>query len=95
MAWYSGSIAVGVKEEELNSQISHYPNPSTGKFTFNGLTDNCSLEVTDLTGKEILIKEIQGKFITISLENQAPGEYLYAVKNHSGVLQKDKLVLEK
>jgi hypothetical protein len=86
---------IGVKEYSLNNPVKILPNPSTDKFTFEGLDGNSFIEVTDITGKQILIKETNEKFLNISLHNHSQGIYFYKVKNKDGVIQSGKLILEK
>jgi hypothetical protein len=91
---YAGTT-IGIKENSLSQKVQVSPNPSTGQFTFEGLTENCSVEVTDLTGRLILYQETQNKTITFNLEGKAAGGYLYKVKNELGVLKRGKLILVK
>ena len=86
---------IGVKEYSLNNPVKILPNPSTDKFTFEGFDGNSFIEVTDITGKQILIKETNEKFLNISLHNHSQGIYFYKVKNKDGVIQSGKLILEK
>jgi hypothetical protein len=90
---FSGTI--GIKENLLFNQVSISPNPSTGQFTFEGLDGNSFIEVMDITGKQILIKETNEKSLNISLHNHSQGIYFYKVKNKDGVIQSGKLILEK
>ena len=92
---YSGCNAVGLDEYNQMDKICIFPNPSSGNFHLKVTSENCTIEVADLTGRLILSKETQEKEMSFSLQDQPPGVYLYTIKNQDGVLQRGKLILEK
>lgn len=85
---------VGIKEENLYNAYLLYPNPSTGKFTFEGITENFYIEVTDLTGRVIYTGELDESNNSINLQRMHSGLYLYKLRNKQNQVQQGKLVLE-
>jgi hypothetical protein len=89
---FSGTI--GIKENLLFNQVSVSPNPSTGQFTFEGLTGNSSIEVTDLTGRIIYTGQLDESKKTINLQDKNSGVYFYKIKNKENKVQQGKLILQ-
>lgn len=85
---------VGIKEENLHNAYLLYPNPSTGQFTFEGLTETCSIEVTDLTGRVIYTAQLDESKKTINLQDKNSGVYFYKIKNKQNKMQQGKLILQ-
>jgi len=66
-------------------QLSVYPNPSSGLVTIElvaGLNGN--LLVSDMTGKEVMRKEIFGSGSTLQVEIGEPGMYLFRLQTEQG-----------
>ena len=89
-------ITTGI-ENNLNSDISVFPNPTTGKVNikFENLNSNTKISFLDLTGKSIIEKEISAK-TTISefdLSKFPKGVYLVKVLNNDNV-KIEKIVVE-
>jgi hypothetical protein len=91
---YSGCNAVGVTEYNIINNLEVFPNPSTGQFTFEGLTETCSIEVTDLTGRIIFSEKMDQSKHTINLVGKEKGIYIYKIKNKENKVQQGKLVLQ-
>ena len=75
--------AVGVAENELNSSINLYPNPSTGVFTFDDSkisNEPYSVMVTDVLGKQIMTRMNTN---TIDLSANTNGMYFITVASKS------------
>lgn len=89
-----GSNAVGLNELKFSKLISLSPNPSTGKFTFEGLSDNFSIEVTDLAGRVVYSGQLNESKNSINLQGMHSGLYLYKLRNKQNQVQQGKLVLE-
>jgi hypothetical protein len=85
---------VGINEENFSYKYSISPNPSTGQYTFEGLTDNCSIEVTDLTGRIIHKQQLSESDKSINLLGKTKGIYLYKLKTKENRVQQGKLILE-
>ena len=86
---------LGISEQEkIKFRTKVYPNPSTGHYTFEGLTDNCSIEVTDLTGRIIHTQKLSASDNTINLNDKNQGVYLYKLITKENKVQQGKLILE-
>lgn len=88
---YSGGV-VRINHDETtgimnldNDIVSVYPNPSQGKFTLKGTTqsDNLSLQVTDITGRIILVRSVSNSEMAIGIElnltNTNKGVYFLSI----------------
>ncbi len=84
---------VGIKSESLNS-TNVYPNPSNGKFFFDGLIKGSSIKIKDVQGK--LLKEItvDNEKMEIDLSTQNNGVYFYTITSKNGSAQQGKLILK-
>ena len=84
--WFHGLVNINANEAKI-SEIILYPNPSSDKLfidAFNLNTSKLSLEITDMTGKTVLVsnKISQGEPINVtSLEN---GFYFVKIKGTDG-----------
>ena len=69
----------GVNTKHLLSNISVYPNPSSGVFSVSVPGSKAyALEVTDLTGKVIKAETVKGK-AHLDLSTNAKGVYLLKI----------------
>lgn len=91
IASYCG--VVSIKENLLFNQVSISPNPSTGQFTFDGLTENFSIEITDLAGRIIYTGQLDESKNKINLQDKNSGVYFYKIKNKENKVQQGKLIL--
>ena len=77
--------AVGIVENNLQANISIYPNPSSGKFQFviNGLPfiENHTVEIYDMLGEKIYAATINSDKTEIDLNNPANGIYFVNISN--------------
>jgi hypothetical protein len=94
-------ISVGINDDEINSAIVIYPNPTSGLITIEG-EDIEVVEVFDISGKSIYKTVIERsgamtqspiKMLNIDLSTYSKGIYLVNVKTNSGVVVR-KIVLE-
>jgi predicted esterase len=73
----------GIRENIINVNLSIFPNPSTGNFTIsipkNINTNNCKLEMYDISGKQVFAQQYQGNKDFISINEGMPTG-LYMVK---------------
>ncbi|UZR97363.1 MBG domain-containing protein [Chondrinema litorale] len=83
----------GIEDKELNSQLTVYPNPTSGNFMIEDSSDEAekaSVLVFDINGKFISshLKAKQTKNIAIDISNQASGVYIiyYQKANKTGIL---------
>ncbi|HAN17416.1 MAG: hypothetical protein A2X13_09040 [Bacteroidetes bacterium GWC2_33_15] len=76
-----------VKIDEIidtdDEQISVFPNPSTGLFTFdlsNIKRDNCQVKIYNINGQMVSAKEeLDNGFITLDMNSQRAGMYFYEI----------------
>ena len=79
--------------EDLISEISVYPNPSTGILNIDFETnDSFSVEVTNIIGEIVLVKELESN-TSIDLSNFDKGTYLVKVSN-SNLSKTERIVIE-
>lgn len=87
----------GIAENPLLTNISIYPNPSSGKFQFsiNGLPSakNYNLEIHNMQGELIYQSKITNLKSEIDLSNQVKGIYFIKIYNGQTVLTK-KIVMQ-
>jgi hypothetical protein len=88
------SSAVGIQEYINNNNAKISPNPSTGQFTFDGLTEVFSIEVTDIAGRIIYTGQLDESKKTINLQDKNSGVYFYKIKNKENKVQQGKLIKE-
>jgi hypothetical protein len=88
---YSENIAVNFSKD-LTSNVSFYPNPSSGIINFNvPENENILIELYDLTGKKIYVETINNHSNSINLNNFVNGIYLLSATTSDG----NRLLLEK
>jgi len=75
-------------------QCTMYPNPAKESFTIGHLPIGASVNIIDLTGKNVYSSVIQSEQTTISTANFANGVYIVQVTNN-GVVAGSKLVVSK
>jgi hypothetical protein len=82
-------------------EVNLFPNPTSGVATvefLSGTADNLALEVTDLTGRIILSKEVAATAgmnqYTIDLSDAAKGMYMVRVTGNAGVQVVKRLAVE-
>lgn len=75
-----------VEDINLETLISVYPNPSIGVFTVDLPNDiNATVQIFDITGKEIFKAENQNTMMTIDLSAQPSGSYIFKYKSENAV----------
>ncbi len=74
-------------EDELEPQISIYPNPSNDYITISGMqeSNNLLIEINDLRGRKLCSKVVTGVEATISLSDIAAGVYIVKVLDEGKV----------
>ena len=82
---FSGPVdPVGIKEESFGNSIQVFPNPSTGIYNISmvsGLSENCIVQVVDLSGKILLN---QNSTSSIDLSHLSDGFYNLIIQNKRG-----------
>ena len=87
------SAPTGLKNYLDESLLSVFPNPSKGIFTLDTTHPDFAMEVTDLTGKVLLKKNVKGQHHQVDLNHFAKGIYLLKVVS-KGKTATRKLVIE-
>lgn len=88
---------VSVGEINANKAVSVFPNPSSGRVTFNAenVSVGTQLVITDITGKTVkTIQWNKGDLLEIDLNEQPQGTYFYQIRNNETAFT-GKLVLVK
>jgi hypothetical protein len=69
---------------ERQKEILIYPNPATDVITIEmGNTEPATIEILDITGKVVLIRNNQAQHATIDINNLPNGIYLVRVRSAS------------
>ena len=91
---YSIDFATSVKDKLVNSIITIYPNPTSGKINIQGLEQNTRIQVFTQTG--VLLRDIKtsSSLETVSLVNQPSGMYLILLTKDSRLIGQHKVVLK-
>lgn len=84
---------LGGIDENTNSAISVYPNPSSSSFTFLGLQSECEIEIYNVLGKIIYSNTLSKEKATIDFSQQAKGIYFYRLVEGSNICA-GKIVVE-
>lgn len=88
------SFATGIVQNNLNDNLSIYPNPSKGVFTLQSSTKILSIEVTSSDGANILSQQINADKTTIDLSKERNGIYFINVISEKGTVT-EKLILNR
>jgi uncharacterized repeat protein (TIGR01451 family) len=87
-------ITTGI-DEQIESNLAIYPNPSHGVFTIElSIKEKQSLQLFDMAGNLVLSQTIENGKATIDVSHLAAGIYNISVKGNSGITNK-KLVIVK
>ena len=87
----------GIAENQSQTNISVYPNPSNGQFQFSmdgsPLSKDCKMEIYSVQGERIYQSVITNTKSDIDLSNQTKGIYFVKMYNGQTILTK-KMVIE-
>jgi hypothetical protein len=78
--------------ELLKNEITLFPNPVTDGFRVKGLEGRAALTISDLTGKTMLSKTVEGDEY-ISVNSLSKGIYVIRMATAKGMIEK-KMVKE-
>jgi len=84
----------GVSNVLSSSQLSVYPNPSSGVFNLELSTDKDvtgEIVVTDVTGRAVYVRRMEATGLfrsSINLSNCAPGFYVLQIKSEQGMISR-------
>jgi hypothetical protein len=94
----TGAAVVGINAAQVsNNAISLFPNPSSGIFHLNIISDNflrAEIEVYDVLGNIVFKSVLHDKNSDIDLSGNAPGIYFYQVSDKSLIIGTGKIMLE-
>ncbi len=77
------------------SELTVYPNPTTGQFTIAGLEQGQIVEIYDYTGRKISsLLTNDNSLLTINISNQPNGVYLIRILDKEGNLMGTKKVVK-
>ena len=78
---------VGMEEDKINSWIRFYPNPSSDKITVESseLSAGGRLSILNLSGQELLHRNITGPTTSIDVSHLSPGIYMVKMVGEKGV----------
>ncbi len=85
---------VGVENITVESAISMYPNPTTGKLHLTVSENNMSVVVVDLLGKIVHEESLLKGENIVDLRNEAKGMYMVNVLSSEGTVLSQKVIIE-
>lgn len=81
-------------DENINSSVSIFPNPSTSFFTFSGLQNECVIQIYDVLGKIIYTTKTSEEKTIIDLSRHNKGIYFYRVTGENNFIEQGKISLQ-
>ncbi|MBK8848341.1 MAG: T9SS type A sorting domain-containing protein [Bacteroidetes bacterium] len=75
---YTGAISIN---ESVENSYSLFPNPASDVIKINGITNNVTVSVCDVTGKNLITKKLNEQDPFISIAHLAPGIYTVSIEN--------------
>ena len=86
----------GIAENQSQTNISVYPNPSNGQFQFSmdgsPLSKDCKMEIYSVQGERIYQSVITNTKSDIDLSNQTKGIYFVKMYNGQTILTKEMVI---
>ncbi len=92
----NGNTVTGIKEYELDKEISVFPNPATDKvqIIFGKIFSNMSLELMDVSGRTVKSLSANGmKSIVLDLNGCSKGNYILQFKS-GGLITGKNIVIQ-
>ncbi|HLS29266.1 MAG TPA: T9SS type A sorting domain-containing protein, partial [Flavobacteriaceae bacterium] len=74
------------------SKLSIYPNPVKDQLYIENLTENVQIEIYDLSGKEMLIKELNKTNRQVNVSQLSTGVYFYGLSQNGKMVKTGKLI---
>lgn len=81
-------------DQNSNSSISVYPNPSTGQFNFKGLKKGEKIEVFDVTGNKVYETLFNSDIQSIDISERAKGIYFYRITKEMQLVQSGEMSVQ-
>ncbi len=88
------TVLTGIDVAYYNSLINVYPNPSSGIFSFEGISIGNTIEIFNVLGKLVATSYSENSLSTIDMTGFERGVYFYSVKNKTEIVKKGKLILQ-
>ena len=83
------------KSNDLDSEISYYPNPTNGFITIANFSEGSSVQLFSASGKLVLSRSnFRGSAINLNLSGLENGLYLLIIEG-SGVTEQQRIILDK
>ena len=82
--------SVGIEENDVESFISVYPNPTKGLFNLSlgQVSDNATVVVYDMLGKEVINQQLKSQSTLIDLTGNDKGIYFVKILNGDQIITK-------
>jgi len=71
------SFPADVMKNNPSETFSIYPNPADDDITISGLPANSEIQISDFTGKLLMIKKAQNPLTKIDIQQLQPGVYIF------------------
>jgi hypothetical protein len=88
-------FVTGLPDIPENRNVNILPNPASENFTISvaELTTELRLKLYDLTGREIIIVNINSSQTNVSCNNMAAGIYCWQLESSNGIVDRGKIVI--
>jgi peptidyl-prolyl cis-trans isomerase B (cyclophilin B) len=87
--------AVGInKQTGITDKPIVFPNPGAGKFTFSKIERGTTIQIFDITGREIFETVSKENSAVVDLEGKNKGVYFYRTTNLAKEVQQGKLIVK-
>lgn len=83
----------GIHDFDSVEPVAVYPNPSSGRFNFKGLKENCEIDILNIVGETILKVNGAENFLSIDISDKSKGLYFYRITSGTKLIQRGKILL--
>ena len=80
-------ISTGIDNQDLNTEISVYPNPSNGILNIIN-AENSEISIYNILGTKVYTLKNTDKQLSIDSQNFAKGTYIIKIKNDNEITTK-------